>query len=733
MYNSREELSEEEKKKNQLAENAKVESALVKRQVKDKADLLEKDKQIELAKQNYDKNRVRRLQQEKKELREMTAERDIHINRIREQAKAEIEGQKKVAAALDKKSKALQKTGDVLRKLPGVGSALSDSLSASARAMAKTGKATDAAKAGLTSIGKLVGPTAILGNIIEISDQVGGLSKDLGVSFEAARGMREHFADIADKSNSSRINSKRLMEANQALNQSLGLTTLHSDEANESFIQTTKYLGASAAAAGRLEGISLATGVSAESLKDSLAEQAISAGKNYGIQVSLKEVVEGIKNIQGATLAYIADQPAELMRAVAVSKKLGMSFAEIRGIADGMLDFQSSITNEVEAEVLLGRDINLNKARQLAFLGKEAELGEEVLKQAGSLSDYKKMLPVQQEAFAKSLGMTRDKMAEVLMKQEAINKYGEQARDLSEEQIRNAERLAKKRGISVGEQLKEEAQRATATQNFQDAADKLKGTFQDIFIKVEPLITKLAKMFSDFVGSSLGRSTMIAAGSVALLAKAFSATKGTALNPMVVRQAGMGGTGRTGRMGRMASRIGSKLPGGSRYGAAMRASRMGKFGLSRGMGGAMGIKGVGLGAVASVAGMAVDHYADKAVENKNEDKAVALGATAKALQYGGMGAMIGSVIPVVGTAVGAAVGASVGAVVGAIEKKEAVREKKKEDYLKEKAEQSELVREIKMMRQAVADSESQVVLDGQTLGTIQANRPYNDMNKPVLS
>ena len=108
MYNSREELSEEEKKKNQLAENAKVESALVKRQVKDKADLLEKDKQIELAKQNYDKNRVRRLQQEKKELREMTAERDIHINRIREQAKAEIEGQKKVAAALDKKSKALQ-------------------------------------------------------------------------------------------------------------------------------------------------------------------------------------------------------------------------------------------------------------------------------------------------------------------------------------------------------------------------------------------------------------------------------------------------------------------------------------------------------------------------------------------------------------------------------------------------------------------------------------------------
>ena len=44
--------------------------------------------------------------------------------------------------------------------------------------------------------------------------------------------------------------------------------------------------------------------------------------------------------------------------------KLGVNMATVAGIAESLLDFESSITNEMEAEVLLGRSLNLDKARE---------------------------------------------------------------------------------------------------------------------------------------------------------------------------------------------------------------------------------------------------------------------------------------------------------------------------------------------------------------------------------
>ena len=39
------------------------------------------------------------------------------------------------------------------------------------------------------------------------------------------------------------------------------------------------------------------------------------------------------------------------------------------GAADAMLNLESSLTNEMEAEMLIGRNLNLDKMRQAAFTG----------------------------------------------------------------------------------------------------------------------------------------------------------------------------------------------------------------------------------------------------------------------------------------------------------------------------------------------------------------------------
>jgi len=85
--------------------------------------------------------------------------------------------------------------------------------------------------------------------------------------------------------------------------------------------------------------------------------------------------------------------------------KLGVNMATVAGIAESLLDFESSITNEMEAEVLLGRSLNLDKARELSLAGDLEGLQKEILKNVGSEAEFNAMNVLQRQALAKSLGM----------------------------------------------------------------------------------------------------------------------------------------------------------------------------------------------------------------------------------------------------------------------------------------------------------------------------------------
>jgi len=85
--------------------------------------------------------------------------------------------------------------------------------------------------------------------------------------------------------------------------------------------------------------------------------------------------------------------------------KLGVNMATVAGIAESLLDFESSITNEMEAEVLLGKNLNLNKARELSLAGDLEGLQKEILKNVGSEAEFNAMNVVQRQALAKALGM----------------------------------------------------------------------------------------------------------------------------------------------------------------------------------------------------------------------------------------------------------------------------------------------------------------------------------------
>tara|TARA_B100001094_G_C18184566_1_gene802947 strand:- start:1268 stop:3427 length:2160 start_codon:yes stop_codon:yes gene_type:complete len=120
--------------------------------------------------------------------------------------------------------------------------------------------------------------------------------------------------------------------------------------------------------------------------------------------VSSKLVLEDIAGDTELFAKYAKDGGKNIAAASIEARKLGMNLSTVAGIAESLLDFESSITKEMEAEVLIGRNLNLDKARNLSYTGDLAGLAKEVQKQAGSQAEFERMSLIQKKALADAMG-----------------------------------------------------------------------------------------------------------------------------------------------------------------------------------------------------------------------------------------------------------------------------------------------------------------------------------------
>ena len=614
------------------------------------------------------------------------------------------------AQKLSSQTKFFDRLQSAAESIPGLGPLISGPFQAAATA------AKEAAESGGGLLGtyvaggkellKVLGPAAVLGMLLKASAETKKLSTNLGISLDSATEMQKRFGQFATDSRDSRITSTKLAEAQNSLQKSLKLGVEFSGDTLENFTKLTEYMGVSAAAASRLALLTEGSALSSDEFQSSLAQSVVESNKALGLNISLSEAFETIGSASASTYLTLRRSPQQLGKMVAEAKKLGLEFSQIEGIASSMLDFESSIQAELEAEVLTGKQLNFERARMAALQGDTLTLTKEIASQVGTIAEFENMNVIARESLAKSMGLTSDQMAEMLLKSEALKANEEIASKMSAEQLQTArDKVSSTK--SLGEALIEVNQEAGIDKKFQDSADKLKDAFKQISIQVTPIVTKLADFIAKAFSSPLVKTAAImgSLGSAGILLASLAASvgRGTMLRPMVTRD------------------VSSGLGKGARsHGVKMRASRMGKFGMSRGMGGAMGLKGVAGGLGLGALGMGVSYLGNKAEEAGNEDLGYGLGVGGSALQGAGLGAAIGSVVPVVGTAIGGVIGGGVGAILGFMKEEKEDRERAMKE--KEEAEQKRQDEYQKTM-QELAQKEAKIFLDsnqvgmGLTLGT----------------
>jgi hypothetical protein len=107
------------------------------------------------------------------------------------------------------------------------------------------------------------------------------------------------------------------------------------------------------------------------------------------------------------------DGGKNIAKAAVQARKLGLNLATTAKIANSLLDFESSIEKEMEASMLIGKQLNYNKARALALEGDLAGAAADVVKQIGGKAELEKMNVLQRRALADSIGVSVDELSKL--------------------------------------------------------------------------------------------------------------------------------------------------------------------------------------------------------------------------------------------------------------------------------------------------------------------------------
>ena len=142
--------------------------------------------------------------------------------------------------------------------------------------------------------------------------------------------------------------------------------------------------------------------------------KGVAPGKVMSAIASDTEFFAGFAKEGGKNIAATAVQAA----------KLGISMSDVSTMLNGILDVESSIEKEMEASVLLNRQISFDKARQLAMEGDTLGATKAILDQVGGVAEFQSMSIVQRKALAEAAGVELSTMQQMVSSRESQIEMG---------------------------------------------------------------------------------------------------------------------------------------------------------------------------------------------------------------------------------------------------------------------------------------------------------------------
>ena len=332
---------------------------------------------------------------------------------------------------------------------------------------------------------------------LKLSDAAAGdLAKGMNITYEQALNLRGEFTEIANLSGDIAITTRGLQESYMAIGQNIGAQVDMGKANLELMTKLREQAGLSNETLVEMNKYAAATGQEVEKATTGFMGGAKAIAMQAGKALNIKQLMVETSKVSNAIKLSIKGGAQALGEAAAKAKLVGMNLEQADKAADSLLNFEESITAELEAELLTGKDLNLERARLAALNNDYATVSQEIARNVGSAAEFSNMNRLQQEAIAKSVGMQRDELANVLVEQEALNTLGRKLTDEEQAAYEFAKEKygAKKAAEMLGKgELENMMKQQSMQERFNQSIEKLK----EIFISIaEPILKMLDPLVS---------------------------------------------------------------------------------------------------------------------------------------------------------------------------------------------------------------------------------------------
>jgi len=233
-----------------------------------------------------------------------------------------------------------------------------------------------------------------VGGLTGATTQVTILGTIFPQALDSAKGLSSEFGGLNDLSFQTQLNTN-LMATNMGIS------------GQEAAALTGNF--------ARLNGGSIQTA-------QNLAESTKQLAKANGLMPS--QVMADVAGSAQAFAEYGKQGGINIGEAAVAAGKLGVNMSTLTGVTDNLLDFESSITKELELGAMLGKNINLNKARQLAYDGQIGASVKEALNQMGGIEAFNRMDIFQKRQAAAALGLSTDQLQKMAGNMDKLNDDG---------------------------------------------------------------------------------------------------------------------------------------------------------------------------------------------------------------------------------------------------------------------------------------------------------------------
>jgi hypothetical protein len=408
---------------------------------------LEKQKQNNELSGDQLKNAEKLIDERKKEATAISDLNGLLQDRLEEEEK--IESKTGLSGKLIEGFKKIPILGDVL-DIDGAKEAMRDAAKTGASGFSTLGAGIKALGPSLTAA---LGPLALIGVAVmafkslinmmfEADKQVTDLAKSLNISKDAAIGVRESFFQIKEDApfltkilKGNLILQEDLVKTQLLFNELLGTSVNLSAKGNEELVaqltNANKFLKLNEEEFKGLTDIYFQTGKTVDDIKNSILGTTKAYKLQTGVQLNERKILGDVLKTSNSIKLSIKGGTDALIKATINANQFGTSLDKLQNTASGLLDFEQSISDEMNAELLLGKDLNLERARAASLSNDQVTLTEEIGKLVTQFGPDFQKNAIAQDAFAATLKLSREELADMYTTYQQNEKLAESQRNVA--------------------------------------------------------------------------------------------------------------------------------------------------------------------------------------------------------------------------------------------------------------------------------------------------------------